>query len=125
VKIIRYLASCTLQFWSNLAELFLCIVVNMTCTISHFQDGGSFQLNPLVMTGILIILRTIVTNQIRPYKQIELEYQICNVCSHSMHNTPHPRTNMLRPKHTIMVWTYLTIARHAIICNTTSILYDM
>ena len=42
VKIIHYLASCTLQFWSNLAKLFLCIVVNMTCTISRSQDGGSF-----------------------------------------------------------------------------------
>jgi len=28
----------------------LCIVVNMTCRMSRFQDGGFFQLNPLVMT---------------------------------------------------------------------------
>jgi hypothetical protein len=28
----------------------LCIVVNMTCRISRFQDGGSFKLNPLVTT---------------------------------------------------------------------------
>ena len=80
VKIIHYLASCTLQFWSNLAKLFLCIVVNMTCTISRFQDGGSFQLNPLVTTGRLI------TSQIRPCKQIELEYQI--VILFTTHHTP-------------------------------------
>ena len=73
LKIIR-LASCMLQFWSHLTELFVCIVVNMTCTISRFQDGGSFQLNLLVTTGRLIILRTIAINQIRSYKQIELEY---------------------------------------------------
>ena len=39
-----------------------------------FQDGGSFKLNPLVTTGRLRILRTIVTNQIRRYKQIALEF---------------------------------------------------
>ena len=33
--------------------------------ISHFQDGESFQLNPLVTTGRLRILRRIVTSQIR------------------------------------------------------------
>jgi hypothetical protein len=57
VKIRCYLASCTLQLWSNLTEIsfqdrhfnyFLCIFVNMTCRISHFQDGRSFQLNLLV-----------------------------------------------------------------------------
>jgi hypothetical protein len=56
VNIRCYLASCTLQFWSNITKtsfqgkhlLFLCIVVNMTCRISHFQDGRSFQLYPLV-----------------------------------------------------------------------------
>ena len=35
--------------------LFLCIVVNVTCMISHFQDGGSLKLNPLVKTGRLKI----------------------------------------------------------------------
>ena len=29
---------------------FLCIVENMTCRISRFQNGGSFQLNSLVTT---------------------------------------------------------------------------
>ena len=29
-------------------ELFLCIVVNMTCRISPSEDGGSFHLDPLV-----------------------------------------------------------------------------
>ena len=57
VKIRHYLALCTLQFWSNLTEIsfpgkhfnhFWGIVVNMTCRISHFQDGRSFHLNPLV-----------------------------------------------------------------------------
>jgi hypothetical protein len=57
VKIRRYLASCMFQFWSNLTKIsfpgkhfnhFWGIVVNMTCRISHFQDGRSFQLNPLV-----------------------------------------------------------------------------
>jgi hypothetical protein len=42
----------------------------MTCRISHFQDGGSFQLNPLVTTCRLGILHRIVTNQIHRYKQI-------------------------------------------------------
>jgi hypothetical protein len=60
VKIRHYLASCTLQFWSNLTQIsfqgrhfnyFLCIVVNMTCRISHFQDGGSFQTGSLHMTS--------------------------------------------------------------------------
>ena len=45
----------------------------MTCRTSRFQDGGSFQLNPLVTTGRLRNLRKIVTNQIRWYKQIALE----------------------------------------------------
>jgi len=44
----------------------------MTCTLSRFQDGGSFQLDPLVTTCILRILRIILTNQIRRYKQIAL-----------------------------------------------------
>jgi hypothetical protein len=56
--------------------LFLCIVVNVICSISRFQDGGSFQLNPLVTTGRLRILRRMVINQIRRYKQIALELRI-------------------------------------------------
>jgi hypothetical protein len=44
----------------------------MTCRISHFQDNGSFQLNPLFATGKLRILRRIVTNHKRRYKQIAL-----------------------------------------------------
>jgi len=52
----------------------LCIVVNVTSRISRFQDGGSFQLYPLVTTCRLRILRGIVTNQIRQCKQIALEY---------------------------------------------------
>jgi len=48
----------------------------MTCRMSRFQDGGSFQLNPLVMPGRLRILHTIVTNHIRRYKQIALELVI-------------------------------------------------
>ena len=52
----------------------MCIVVNVTFRISRIQDVGSFQLNPLVTTGRLKILRRIVTNQIgiRRYLQIEL-----------------------------------------------------
>jgi hypothetical protein len=34
-----------LTFHSNIIYLFLYIVVIMTCRISPFQDGGSFQLN--------------------------------------------------------------------------------
>jgi len=45
----------------------------MTCRISHFLDSGSFQLNPLFTTGKLRILRRIVTNHIRRYKQIALK----------------------------------------------------
>ena len=45
----------------------------MTCRISRFQDGGSFQLDPLFTTCRLRILRRIVTNQIRRYKQLALE----------------------------------------------------
>jgi hypothetical protein len=59
VKIIHYLASCALQFWSNLNELFVCIVVNMTCTISRFQDGGSFQLNPFMSCNMFVVLHMI------------------------------------------------------------------
>ena len=44
-----------------------------TCRISRFQDGGSFQLNPLVTTCRLRILCRMVTNQIQRYKQIALE----------------------------------------------------
>jgi len=51
----------------------LSIVVNMTCRISRFQDGGFFQLDPLVTICRLRILCRIVTNQIRLYKQIALE----------------------------------------------------
>ena len=50
VKIWRYLASCTLQCWSNLTEIcfqgrhfnYCC-----ACRITYFQDGRSFQLQPL------------------------------------------------------------------------------
>ena len=89
VKIIHYLTSCALQFWSNLTELFLCIVVNLTCTISRFQDGGSFQLNPLVTTGRLIILRTLVINQIRPYTKLNynIKYIMSVVILWTMHHT--------------------------------------
>ena len=57
VKIRRYLASCTLEVWYNLTKIsiqgklfnyFRVFVVNMTCMISHFQDGRSFQQNHLV-----------------------------------------------------------------------------
>jgi hypothetical protein len=41
--------------------------------ISRFQDGGSFQLRPLVTASRLRNLHRIVTNQIRRYKQIALE----------------------------------------------------
>ena len=41
----------------------MCIVVNVTCRISHLQDHGSFQLNPLVTNGRMRILRRIVTNR--------------------------------------------------------------
>jgi len=44
----------------------------VTCRISRFQDGGSFQLNTLVTTGRLRMLQRKVTNQIRRYKQIAL-----------------------------------------------------
>jgi hypothetical protein len=40
--------------------------------ISRVQDGGSFQLNPLVIPDRLTILHWIITNQIRWYKQIAL-----------------------------------------------------
>ena len=40
----------------------------------RFQDGGSFQLNPLATTGRLRILSRIGTIEIRRYKQIALEY---------------------------------------------------
>jgi len=36
----------------------------MTCRISRFQDGGSFQLDHLATTFRLRILRRMVTNQI-------------------------------------------------------------
>ena len=39
-------------------------------------DCESFQLNPLVTTGRLRIVRRIVTNRIRPYKQIVLKFKI-------------------------------------------------
>ena len=55
--------------------------VNVTYMISRFQDGESVQLNPLVTTGRLIILYRIVTNQIRRYKQIALEFKITYTCS--------------------------------------------
>jgi len=48
----------------------------MTCRISRFQDGGSFQQDPLVTTYRLKIVRRIVANQIRRYKQITLEFWI-------------------------------------------------
>ena len=44
--------------------------------ISRFQDGESVQLNPLVTTGRLRILRRMVTNQIQRYKQIALDFKI-------------------------------------------------
>jgi hypothetical protein len=44
--------------------------------ISRFQDGVSFQLNPLVTTFRLIILRRIVAYKIRRYKRFALEYAI-------------------------------------------------
>ena len=65
----------------------MCIIVNVTCRISRFQEGGSFQLNSLIMTGRLRILRRIVTNQIQRYKQIALECKIlCNqaYCWHAV-----------------------------------------
>ena len=53
-----FLASCTLQLWSNLIKISFqgkhfnyfchCSVVNMKNRISHFQDGRYFQLNPVV-----------------------------------------------------------------------------
>ena len=39
-------------------------------------DCESFQLNPLVTTGRLRIVRRIVINRIRPYKQIVLKFKI-------------------------------------------------
>jgi hypothetical protein len=36
-------------------KLILCIVVNMTCRISGFQDGRSFQLDLLVMLNLRVI----------------------------------------------------------------------
>ena len=54
--------------------------------ISRFQDGGSFQLNPLVTTGRLRILSRIVTNQIRRYKQITLEFKINYSLFHNDHD---------------------------------------
>jgi hypothetical protein len=48
----------------------------MTCRISRFQDGGPFQLDPLVTTCRLRILCRLVTNQIRRYKQIAFELKI-------------------------------------------------
>ena len=39
-------------------------------------DSESFQLNPLATTGRLRSVRRIVTNQIRPYKQIVLKFKI-------------------------------------------------
>jgi hypothetical protein len=65
--------------------------------ISRFQDGVSFQLNPLVTTGRLRILRRIVTSQIRRYKQIALEFKI--TCSlfhiyHDLNMTNHAFCNL-------------------------------
>ena len=54
----------------------MCIVVNVTCSISRFQGGGSFQLNSLDTTGRLRILRRMVTNQFRWHKKIALELRI-------------------------------------------------
>ena len=57
----------------------MCIVVNMTCRISRFQNCGSFRLSYLVTTCRLRILRRIVTNQIWQYKQIALEFYFTTV----------------------------------------------
>jgi len=46
----------------------------MNCRISRFQDGGSFQLDPLVTNCRLRILRKIVTNQILRYK---VHFEVC------------------------------------------------
>ena len=54
--------------------------------ISHFQTGGSFQLNPLVTTGRLRILRRIVTNLIQRYKEIALEFKITYSLFHNYDN---------------------------------------
>ena len=72
----RYLASCMLQLWYNLTKIsfqgkhfnYCCALddVNMTCRISHFQDGRSFLLNPLV--SLLIVLYA--WNEIYKYKKI-------------------------------------------------------
>jgi hypothetical protein len=44
------LGGSSLFFMFSLVGNFLSIVVNMTCRISRFQDGGPFHLNPLVTT---------------------------------------------------------------------------
>jgi len=54
--------------------------------ISRFQDGGSFQLNPLYTTGRLRILSRIVTNQIRRYEQIALAFKITYSLFHNYHD---------------------------------------
>jgi hypothetical protein len=57
LKIRNYLASCTLQFLSNLTKIsfqgkhfnYFCVLLLIwQVGFLHFQDGRSFQLNPLV-----------------------------------------------------------------------------
>jgi len=68
----------------------------MTCRISHFQDGGSFQLEPLVTTCRLRTLRRIVTNHIRRYKQIALELLFAASPLSTQHRGESAKTGWIR-----------------------------
>jgi hypothetical protein len=59
----------------------LCIVVNITCRISHFQDGRPFQLNPLVS----LLLDSHTWNEIYKYNVTKIIYQkyIINIIAKS------------------------------------------